>query len=208
MSGVDREALREALRDIFLRDVLQRHHPIMRSETGPFSGCRCGAVRLGEDVIQHVIDQLAPLLGDVGLRQRVTEVAGYCQQSARELGWAAGAHYLDATIRLRHALNPPANVPAPGSSGHAQRVPDRVTADDVTGIDEIVLHDVDVHIEAMSAKAFTLIFTRPDGLRLHAEMWSPRKPLTLQLFEVEGGHGVHIDDGLLDPPTPNTGAAT
>lgn len=41
-----------------LRDALRVHHPIMRSETGPFSGCRCGQVRLGQDVIAHVVEQL------------------------------------------------------------------------------------------------------------------------------------------------------
>ena len=41
-----------------LRDVLRVHHPVMRSETGPFSGCRCGQVQLGQDVIAHVVDQL------------------------------------------------------------------------------------------------------------------------------------------------------
>lgn len=41
-----------------LRNVLRVHHPIMRSETGPFSGCRCGQVRLGEDVIAHVVEHL------------------------------------------------------------------------------------------------------------------------------------------------------
>jgi len=45
-----------------LRDVLRVHHPVMRSETGPFSGCRCGGVRLGQDVIQHVVDHLATAL--------------------------------------------------------------------------------------------------------------------------------------------------
>lgn len=41
-----------------MRDVLRTHHPIMRSETGPLSGCRCGQVGLGQDVIAHVVDQL------------------------------------------------------------------------------------------------------------------------------------------------------
>lgn len=45
-----------------LRDALRTHHPIMRSETGPFSGCRCGEVRLGQDVIAHVADRLAAAL--------------------------------------------------------------------------------------------------------------------------------------------------
>ena len=45
-----------------LRDALRSHHPIMRSETGPFSGCRCGQVRLGQDVIAHVVDQLIDAL--------------------------------------------------------------------------------------------------------------------------------------------------
>lgn len=45
-----------------LRDALRVHHPIMRSETGPFSGCRCGGVRLGEDVIAHVVGELSRAL--------------------------------------------------------------------------------------------------------------------------------------------------
>lgn len=49
-----------------LRNVLRGHHPIMRSETGPFSGCRCGGVRLGEDVIGHVVDELQAALGGEG----------------------------------------------------------------------------------------------------------------------------------------------
>lgn len=47
-----------------LRDALRAHHPTMRSETGPFSGCRCGRVGLGEDVIAHVIDELRRALGE------------------------------------------------------------------------------------------------------------------------------------------------
>lgn len=56
-----REGHRAAVRqlaDNALRDALRIHHPIMRSETGPFSGCRCGQVRLGEDVIAHVVGEL------------------------------------------------------------------------------------------------------------------------------------------------------
>lgn len=45
-----------------LRDALRIHHPIMRSETGPFSGCRCGQVRLGQDVIAHVVTELRAAL--------------------------------------------------------------------------------------------------------------------------------------------------
>lgn len=41
-----------------LRETLRIHHPIMRSETGPFSGCRCGGVKLGQDVIAHVVEHL------------------------------------------------------------------------------------------------------------------------------------------------------
>jgi uncharacterized protein YbaR (Trm112 family) len=41
-----------------LRDVLRVHHPTMLSETGPFSGCRCGQVKLGQDVIAHVVGHL------------------------------------------------------------------------------------------------------------------------------------------------------
>lgn len=70
---------------------------------------------------------------------------------------------------------------------------DRVTADDVTGIDEIVLTGVDVHIEAMSDKSFTLIFTRPDGFYLQADLWTRRKPLTLRLLETEATGDLPID---------------
>jgi hypothetical protein len=42
--------------------ALRIHHPIMRSETGPFSGCRCGQVRLGQDVIAHVVAELRDAL--------------------------------------------------------------------------------------------------------------------------------------------------
>lgn len=70
---------------------------------------------------------------------------------------------------------------------------DRVTADDVTGIDEIVLSGVDVHIEAMSDKSFTLIFTRPDGFYLQADLWAKRKPITLRLFETEATGALPID---------------
>jgi hypothetical protein len=45
-----------------LRDALRIHHPIMRSETGPFSGCRCGQVQLGQDVIAHVVAHLRAAL--------------------------------------------------------------------------------------------------------------------------------------------------
>lgn len=45
-----------------LRDTLRIHHPIMRSETGPFSGCRCGQVGLGQDVIAHVVEHLSAAL--------------------------------------------------------------------------------------------------------------------------------------------------
>lgn len=47
---------------IALRDALRIHHPVMRSETGPFSGCRCGQVRLGQNVIAHVVERLRAAL--------------------------------------------------------------------------------------------------------------------------------------------------
>lgn len=50
-----------------LRDALRIHHPIMRSETGPFSGCCCGAVKLGEDVIEHVVTELRIALLRAGI---------------------------------------------------------------------------------------------------------------------------------------------
>lgn len=49
MSGVDREPL---------RDTLLQYHPLARSRTGFLTGCRCGEVQLGEDVIQHVMEKL------------------------------------------------------------------------------------------------------------------------------------------------------
>lgn len=74
---------------------------------------------------------------------------------------------------------------------------DRVTSDDVTGIDEIVLTGVDVHIEAMSDKGFTLIFSRHDGsgFWVQADIWAARKPLTMRLFEVQNADGLDIEDG-------------
>lgn len=51
-------SLAEDTETLALRDALRIHHPIMRSETGPFSGCSCGAVELGEDVIVHVVTEL------------------------------------------------------------------------------------------------------------------------------------------------------
>jgi hypothetical protein len=61
-----------------LREVLRRHHPIMRSETGPFSGCRCGQVKLGQDVIAHVLDQLLPLVERIRVDEYLRGVAaGY-----------------------------------------------------------------------------------------------------------------------------------
>jgi hypothetical protein len=61
-----------------LREVLRRHHPIMRSETGPFSGCRCGQVKLGQDVIAHVLDHLLPVVASLiaqGTAQALNEAA-------------------------------------------------------------------------------------------------------------------------------------
>lgn len=49
--------------DETLRDVLLKHHPIAHTMTGPLSGCRCGQVKLGEDVIAHVLDHLRTALG-------------------------------------------------------------------------------------------------------------------------------------------------
>lgn len=73
---------------------------------------------------------------------------------------------------------------------------DCVTADEVTGIDEIVLTRVDVHIEAMSDKSYTLIFTRPGGFHLQADLWAKRKPLTMRLLEAENTDGVNIEGGV------------
>lgn len=73
---------------------------------------------------------------------------------------------------------------------------DRVTADDVTGIDEIVLTDVNVHIEAMSDKSFTLIFSRPDGYHLQADLWTTgRSPVVMRLLEANVPDSVEIEDG-------------
>lgn len=52
-----------------LAEALRTHHPIMRSETGPFSGCRCGQVKLGQDVIAHVVAHL-----EAAADQRAAEV--------------------------------------------------------------------------------------------------------------------------------------
>lgn len=71
----------------------------------------------------------------------------------------------------------------------------RVTSDERIGIDEIVLENVTVHIEAMSDKSYTLIFTRPDGFWLQADLWVARKPLTMRLLEA---HGPGIDDVDMD----------
>lgn len=59
-----------------LAAVLLKHHPIMRSETGPLSGCRCGGLGLGQDVIAHVAEHLrAALLADATeLRAKVQRV--------------------------------------------------------------------------------------------------------------------------------------
>ena len=58
--------LTDGVRRAKLRDALRVHHPIMRSETGPFAGCRCGQVRLGEDVIAHVVGELLAALDGEG----------------------------------------------------------------------------------------------------------------------------------------------
>ena len=72
---------------------------------------------------------------------------------------------------------------------------DRVTADDVTGIDEIVLTGVDVHIEALSDKGFVLTFRRPNGDWLQADMWTTRARMNLKLLSVDGEwEGVDMDD--------------
>jgi hypothetical protein len=73
---------------------------------------------------------------------------------------------------------------------------DRVTADEHTGIDEIVLTAVDVHIEAMSDKSYTLTFTRNDGsgFRLQADLWATRKPIVMRLLDGENTDGVDIED--------------
>lgn len=87
--GHDEQALREALR---------AHHPTMRSETGPFSGCRCGGVKLGQDVIQHVVDQLrsalahsaAPALVEPGAAARVEQQLGDNDRREQVAYWMHG----------------------------------------------------------------------------------------------------------------------
>ena len=64
----DRDALAAALRI---------HHPIMRSETGPFSGCRCGQVGPGENVIAHAIDALVPTVN--------RQIAAHLRAAANDL---------------------------------------------------------------------------------------------------------------------------
>lgn len=74
---------------------------------------------------------------------------------------------------------------------------DRVTADDVTGIDEIVLTGVNVHIEAMSDKLFVMTFWRPDGFLLQADLWSKRAPVMLKLLSAdEVNDSVEIENGV------------
>lgn len=46
-----------------VRDALLKHHPIAHSMTGALKGCRCGAVKLGQDVIAHVVAELRAALG-------------------------------------------------------------------------------------------------------------------------------------------------
>jgi hypothetical protein len=76
---------------------------------------------------------------------------------------------------------------------------DRVTADDMTGIDEIVLTGVDVHIEALSDKSFYLSFHRADGLWVQVELRATRKPLTMWLSAAENVESVEIDDEVWQP---------
>lgn len=99
--------------------------------------------------------------------------------------WVAAAHKA-MPYRRRYVLG--VDQPAPRG--------ERVTADEVTGIDEIVLEGVDVHIEALGDKSYTLIFTRPDGFHLQADLWAQRKPLTMRLLEAENTDGVEIEDGV------------
>lgn len=71
---------------------------------------------------------------------------------------------------------------------------DRVTADEVTGIDEIVITGVDVHVEALSDKSFYMSFHRADGLWMQVEIRAARKPLTMWLSGAENLGGVEVDD--------------
>ncbi|HET6849857.1 MAG TPA: hypothetical protein VFH74_13405 [Gaiellales bacterium] len=72
-----------------LRDALLTHHPIMRSETGPLSGCRCGGVKLGQDVIEHVLGELADGLLAGPLRQLTAERDEAVAAVQRVRAWAA-----------------------------------------------------------------------------------------------------------------------
>lgn len=89
-----------------LRRVLLDHHPIMRSETGPFSGCRCGQVRLGQDVIAHVAAAVAayriqdggaveavegPVSGDLERLAAVGRIAATTHMSPRDAAEALAA---------------------------------------------------------------------------------------------------------------------
>jgi hypothetical protein len=73
-------------------------------------------------------------------------------------------------------------------------VSDRVTADDVTGIDEIVLTGVDVHLEMLSDKSLYMSFRRADGLWIQVDLRAARKPLSLWLTSAENVDTVEIDD--------------
>lgn len=72
---------------------------------------------------------------------------------------------------------------------------DRITADPTTGIDEIVLTGVDIHLEAMSGKGFTLMISGPGGLWIQADLWTTRGPLKAGLFDTD-----NVPDALpIDP---------
>lgn len=104
-----------------LREALRVHHPIMRSETGPLSGCRCGAVKLGQDVIAHVVTELRAALDAerhhaVAAVARARELAKDLHTDARSMWSAAEAHesetdemvgdtYFETSKRIRAALD-------------------------------------------------------------------------------------------------------
>lgn len=49
-----------------MAQVLTEHHALMNAPDGPFTGCECGGVKLGEGVQQHVAVELAKALDAAG----------------------------------------------------------------------------------------------------------------------------------------------
>jgi hypothetical protein len=72
-----------------LRSALLKHHPIAHSETGALKGCRCGQVRLGQDVIAHVIEHLPELRALIAERDELRAVVARVRElHAPVVNWA------------------------------------------------------------------------------------------------------------------------